>query len=122
MKNNMYNKRLGSFGEALVITYLENLNYKILDKNFNTKFGEIDIVAKDKEEYVFIEVKTRTSKKYGMPVEAVDEKKVNHIGNASKVYIYLNRLENKYIRYDIIEVYFIDKSKYYINHLRNNFF
>lgn len=122
MKDSMYNKTVGSFGETLVIAYLENLNYEILDKNFNTKFGEIDIVAKDKDEYVFIEVKTRTSKKYGMPIEAVNENKVSHIKSASKVYIYLNRLENKFIRYDIIEVYFISKNKYYINHLRNNFF
>lgn len=122
MKDNMYNKRMGSFGEMLVITYLENLNYKILDKNFCTKYGEIDIIAKDKDEYVFIEVKTRTSRKYGMPVDAVDTSKEKHIEKSSKVYIYLNKLENKYIRYDIIEVYFINKNKYYINHLRNNFF
>lgn len=122
MKDNMYNKKLGSFGEMLVITYLESMNYEILDKNFNTKFGEIDIIAKEKDEYVFIEVKTRSTKKFGMPREAVEKRKVNHIEKASKVYIYLNKLENKYIRYDVIEVYFINKNRYYINHLRNNFF
>lgn len=122
MKDNMYNKKVGSFGEMLAIRYLENLNYKILDRNFNTSYGEIDIIAKEKNEYVFIEVKTRTSKKYGGPAEAVNFKKEKHIQNASKVYIYKHKLENKYIRYDIIEIYFIDKEKYYINHLRNNFF
>lgn len=118
----MYNKNVGNFGEMLVITYLENLNYKILERNYNTKFGEIDIIAKDKDEYVFIEVKTRTSNKYGMPSESVNINKEKHIQDSSKVYIFLNNLENKYIRYDVIEVYFISKSKYYINHLKNNFF
>lgn len=122
MKDNMYNKKVGNFGEMLVITYLENLNYEILDRNYFTKYGEIDIIAKDKEEYVFIEVKTRTSSKYGRPVEAINSNKEKHIQKASKVYIYLNRLENKFIRYDIIEVYFGNENKYYINHLRNNFF
>lgn len=122
MKDNMYNKKVGSFGEMLALRYLENSNYKILDRNFNTSYGEIDIIAKEKNEYVFIEVKTRTSKKYGRPAEAVNLKKEKHIQNASKIYIYKHKLENKYIRYDIIEIYFIDKEKYYINHLRNNFF
>lgn len=122
MKDNSYNKMIGNFGEMLVITYLENLNYEILDKNFFTRYGEIDIIAKDNEEYVFIEVKTRTTSKFGNPSEAVDINKRKHIENASKVYIYQNRLENKLIRFDIIEVYFFNKEKYYINHLRNNFF
>lgn len=122
MKDKKYNKKVGNFGEMLVITYLENLNYKILDRNYNTKFGEIDIIAKDKEEYVFIEVKTRTSKKYGVPCEAINMNKEKHIEKSSKVYIYLNKLEKEYIRYDVIEVYFINNNKYYINHLKNNFF
>ena len=122
MKDKKYNKKIGSFGEMLVITYLENMNYEILDKNYKTKFGEIDSIAKDKKEYVFIEVKTRTSSKYGMPSEAVDFNKEKHIKKSSQVYVYLNNLENKYIRYDVIEVYFINKNKYYINHLKNNFF
>lgn len=122
MNDTMYNKKVGNFGEMLVITYLENLNYKIIDKNYFTKYGEIDIIAKDNDEYVFIEVKTRTSNKYGRPAEAVNNNKERNIENASRVYIYLNKLENQYVRYDVIEVYFLNKNKYYINHLKNNFF
>lgn len=122
MKDNMYNRKVGTFGEMLVITYLENQNYKIIDKNFYTKYGEIDIIAKDKDEYVFIEVKTRTTNNYGTPAEAVDNNKRKCMKSASNVYIYLNKLENKYIRYDIVEVYFVNQNQYYINHLKNNFF
>lgn len=122
MNNSSRNKIVGNFGEMLVITYLESINYKVLDKNFNTKYGEIDIIAKDKKEYVFIEVKTRTSNKFGKPAEAVDANKKKHIVNASKVFIWQNRLEDQIIRFDVIEVYFLKDGKYYINHLRNNFF
>ena len=76
MKDKKYNKKIGSFGEMLVITYLENMNYEILDKNYKTKFGEIDIIAKDNEEYVFIEVKTRKSNEYGEPIDAINKNKI----------------------------------------------
>ena len=95
--------------------------YKILEKNFKVKCGEIDIIAKDNDEYVFIEVKTRTSKKYGMPVEAVDNNKKKHIVNVSRYYIYKNYLQNCCIRYDIIEVY-RDKNDCIINHIKNVFY
>lgn len=85
------------------------------------KSGEIDIIAKKNKEYVFIEVKTRTSKKYGIPVEAIDEKKMKHILNVSKYYILKNNLQNQFIRYDIIEVY-INKNVTIINHIKNVFF
>ena len=111
----------GLIAEYYVIFLFFFEGYKLLKHRYKTKFGEIDIIAKDKKEYVFIEVKTRTSSKYGMPSEAVDFNKEKHIKKSSQVYVYLNNLENKYIRYDVIEVYFINKNKYYINHLKNNF-
>ena len=107
----MYLKHeLGILGEQIATNYLISQNYEILNRNFSCKQGEIDIIAKDKKEYVFIEVKTRTSSKYGMPSEAVDFNKEKHIKKSSQVYVYLNNLENKYIRYDVIEVYFINKN------------
>lgn len=92
-----------------------------MNRNFNTHHGEIDIIARDKNEYVFIEVKTRLSKKYGDAAEAVNNEKIKHILQASKFYIYVNKLENKCIRYDIIEVYMNEKN-YLINHIKNVFF
>lgn len=121
IENNFYNKNLGELGENKAINFLIKNGYNILEKNFRSKHGEIDIIAKEKNEYVFIEVKTRTSIKYGMPVEAVDKNKKEHILNASKYYIYKNYLQNQFIRYDIIEVY-INKNNYLINHIKNAFF
>lgn len=100
---------------------MKNLGYWILVRNFKTNNGEIDIIAKDKDEYVFIEVKTRVSKKYGRPLDAINESKKKHILQTSKYYIYVNNLENKFIRYDVIEVYMNEKN-YLINHIKNVFF
>lgn len=113
-------QRIGIIGEEIASNYLKSINYEILDRNFNCKQGEIDIIAKDKEEYVFVEVKTRTNKEYGEPVDAVNEIKKKHLQKAIEYYIYINKLENEYIRIDIIEVYIADKN--YIHHIKNTIF
>ena len=96
---------------------LEN-NYNIIARNFRCKQGEIDIIAKDKNEWVFIEVKTRSNFKYGMALDAVDDYKKKHIYNGAKYFIYVKGLENDYIRFDVIEIYFLD-NKTKINHIKS---
>lgn len=70
---------IGKIGEDLATKYLENIGYSIIERNFIAKQGEIDIIAKDKEELVFIEVKTRTNALYGQPVDAVNRIKQKHL-------------------------------------------
>lgn len=110
-------QQLGKQGEDFATQYLKQNNYEIIERNFECKQGEIDIIAKDKDEYVFIEVKTRQNFNYGIPSEAVDERKQKHIWNATQYYIYSHNLENKYIRIDVIEVY-KKKNKLYLNHIK----
>lgn len=121
IENNFYKKDLGNMGEEKASNFLIQDGYSILARNFRTNQGEIDIIAKKNEEYIFIEVKTRTSIKYGEPIEAINKNKKKHIVNASKYFICKNKLNNKYIRYDIIEVY-INKKSQLINHIKNVFF
>ena len=83
--------------------------------------AEIDIIAIDKNEYVFIEVKTRISNKYGNPIESVNENKIKHIIKAANYYVYKNNLESKHIRFDVIEVY-IGKKENNIKQVKNLFF
>ena len=66
-----YKQETGRSGEEIASKYLERQGYEILDRNFNCNQGEIDIIAKDKNEIVFIEVKTRTDISYGEASEAV---------------------------------------------------
>ena len=120
-KYRFHNREIGSIGEEEAIKFLRKLGYMILSQNFYAREGEIDIVAKDKNEYIFVEVKTRISNKYGKPIDAVNKIKQKHILETSKYYIYKYGLENKYIRFDIVEVYINGKNKF-INHIKNVFF
>lgn len=114
----MYQKHIvGQLGEDIATEYLKKQNYRIVERNFECKQGEIDIIAIDKNEVVFIEVKTRSNEQYGKPVDAVTEYKKKHLVKAIKYYIYKNQIENAFIRIDVIEVY-IRNSKHYINHIK----
>ena len=114
----MYERHiLGKTGEEIGTKYLIKNGYRIIIRNFRCRQGEIDIIAQDKNEIVFIEVKTRKNTNYGYPIDAVDKRKQKHILNASKYYIYINKLEKKNIRFDVIEIY--KKDKFYINHIKN---
>lgn len=110
-------QQLGKAGEDYATQYLIEQGYKIIQRNFECKQGEIDIIAKDKDEYVFIEVKTRQNFHYGMPSEAVNQKKQKHIINATKYYLYSHKLENSYVRIDVIEI-LKRKNKFYLNHIK----
>lgn len=114
----IYNKiELGKFGEQIAVEYLEKSKYKILKRNFYCKQGEIDIIAKDKNEIVFIEVKTRTNMNFGRPSESVNSIKQKHMYKAAKYYLYKESLLEMLIRFDVVEV-FISGGQFYINHIR----
>ena len=111
------NHETGKIGEDIAVSYLNEKGYQIIERNFECIQGEIDIIAKDKKEIVFIEVKTRASVLYGLPKEAVDKTKKKHIYKSAEYYIYLKHLENAPIRIDVIEVY-KKNDKYKLNHIK----
>ncbi len=108
---------LGKIGEDIAANYLTRLGYKVIERNFECKQGEIDIIALHKKELVFIEVKTRTNTFYGEASEAVNKFKIKHLLNSIKYYIYKRNLQDEYIRIDIIEVY-INGENIKINHIK----
>jgi len=93
---------IGKIGEEKAIVFLKNNGYKILDKNFRTRFGEIDIIAEEKNDIVFIEVKTRTNYSFGVPQLAVDIKKQKKITKAALHYIKIKNISNKNFRFDVV--------------------
>ena len=112
-------QEIGKIGEDIACSYLEKNNYKIICRNYRTKTGEIDIIARDiTKEIVFIEVKTRQNLKYGYPIDAINKQKLIHICKTATLYILLNKLENNNIRFDAIEVY-ISNKKAKIRHVKN---
>lgn len=113
-----YKQKIGRNGEDIAVDYLIKKGYTILERNFNCWYGEIDIIALDKKEVVFIEVKTRTNRNYGYAIEAVNNIKKKHLWKSVEYYVYSRNLENEFIRIDIVEVYII-KGKLKINHIKN---
>ena len=100
-----YNKVVGNLGEQTAKNYLTKNGYKILTTNYSCRFGEIDIIAMDKECLVFIEVKTRTSGKYGHPENAVNYWKKKHLELTARNYIDYKRMGNYIARFDVVEVF-----------------
>ena len=113
-------KEIGNFGENIAEYYLKQNGYIILDRNFECRQGEIDIIALDKKEIVFIEVKTRRNNKYGTPSEAVNKIKQKHMLQAIKYYLYIRNLSEEFIRIDVIEVYIKDNVNK-VNHIKQAF-
>lgn len=115
-------KEIGDFGEDVAEKYLKDNDYEVLERNFRLKFGEIDIIAKQNDCVVFVEVKTRKSIAFGQPSEYVNLKKQIRIKKAAAVYI---DIENTDIRFDVIEVFYsVIGGKLVlnsINHIENAF-
>ncbi len=100
------NKRsFGGVGEQLAAEYLEKKGFIILDRNYRFgRFGEIDIVAIEKEYLCFIEVKTRTSSYFGTPAESVGHAKREKLRSLAWIYIKHKNLGERNMRFDIVEV------------------
>ena len=114
----MYRKRqIGSWGEEVASNFLMQNGYEIVKRNFVCKQGEIDIIAKNEEYIVFVEVKTRSYTFFGNPVEAVNEHKQKNISKAAKYYLYKNWLQDCFVRFDVIYIY-IMKNGYKVNHIK----
>ncbi|MCC3867196.1 MULTISPECIES: YraN family protein [Terrisporobacter] len=114
----MNNIEKGKLGEEIALKYIISKGGKVIEKNYRTKMGEVDIIAKLNGELVFVEVKSRSNINYGYPSESVNYKKKRKITNVAKYYILDNSLENLSIRFDVIEIYFNEKK---INHIVNAF-
>lgn len=107
----MENRRAsGNVYENAVVDFLKKRKYKIIKKNYYTKSGEVDIIAKDGNVITFIEVKAREAKSNINPFEAVDKYKQKKIINAAKSYLLKNNLFNSFIRFDVAGV-IIDDGK-----------
>jgi len=130
MKNteNMRNKRaIGDKGEAIAVKYLESHGYRIILRNYHSRYGEIDIIAELGEYIVFVEVKFRKSSLYGEPSQAVDYRKQEKLKKTALQYIADNELVDKDFRFDIIEVTATgagageDTGEAALNHIENAF-
>lgn len=81
------NRETGRLAEGLAVRALKNKGYKILETNFQNRFGEIDIIAQDKKMLVFVEVKAKKGEQYGLPEEMVNKGKLKRIQHMALVYL-----------------------------------
>ncbi len=110
----VYKKVLGKKGEKLVWKYVKKLGMKLLETNYRTPFGEADLIAADKDEIVFIEVKTRSSTVFGTPAEAVGKIKQERYYKIAQFYGMKHGGEPN-ARFDVAEVYADGKIEYLKN-------
>ena len=110
---------LGKKGEALAYAYLKQKGYKILHKNYKNFLGEIDIIAKDKDYLVFVEVKSRMSRAFGDPLEAIDENKQFKIRQVATKYLKERKMLETNCRFDVMAV--LGDTFDEIRHIENAF-
>ena len=112
----------GIKGEEVAEKYLLQKGYQILVKNFHSSQGEIDIIAKDKDCLVFVEVKNYSYRSYGAPVGAVGRTKKKSIIHAAETYLYKNNIKDIYSRFDVVTIYRKYSGQRIIEHYQDAFY
>ena len=100
----IYQKQIGNKGEKFAADYLKDKGYKLLDQQFSTRFGELDLVMDDAGSLVFIEVKTRTTDSFGTPECSVTPEKLERIQNAGMIWLQEHPEVEDYWRIDVVSI------------------
>jgi putative endonuclease len=116
----MDKKKTGNNAEDLAEQYLRNLGYEIVARNYTISHNEIDIIAKDGNYLVFVEVRSKSGDYYGSPEESLTASKKKQVRKAAELYLIEKPYINMLIRLDFIGVTFVN-NKPVINHLKNAF-
>ncbi len=111
----MNTKEKGSFGEFIAAKYLENKGYKILETNYLSKNGEIDIIALNSNTIVFVEVRMRNNSSY-YPEETINKNKIKKIIKTAFLFLQERNIKNMDVRFDVISI-----KDGEINHIENAF-
>jgi putative endonuclease len=115
------NKGLGDRGEELAASFLEKHGITVVERNFRCKGGEVDIVARDGDTVVFVEVKTRRNLAYGVPQLAITPFKQRQISKAALTWLAKKRQHNTPARFDVVAILLESDVTYSIEHIRDAF-
>ncbi|SEN14062.1 YraN family protein [Lihuaxuella thermophila] len=97
-------KEVGQAGEDAACKYLTGQGWTILDRNWTTRFGELDLIARDGEQVVFVEVRSTSGGRFGFGFQSVDFRKQQKVRRLALAYVQQKRLEHLPIRFDVISV------------------
>ena len=98
------NKELGDWGEKIAADYLSKRGYRLVEHNLRFSFKELDLIAYENDNLIFIEVKTRTSSKYGTAIDMVGRNKLRNIKYAAMGYLQRVKPKYKNLRFDVIAI------------------
>lgn len=121
LSKNSYNDKtttavsIGALGEEAAVKALKKQGYKILERNYRTKTGEIDIIAKDREYTCFVEVKLRKTNDFGTPADFINEKKRQKIIRTAQSYAVKNHIYNTPMRFDAVLINADTKGERLVN-------
>lgn len=114
-------KLLGKSGEDTAEQFLKGKGYRILERNFTLKMGEIDLIALDGDTVVFVEVKTRRNDGFGVPAEAVTRRKQDQIVKTALAYLMKKKLRDVSCRFDVIGISLHGGASPKIEHIQSAF-
>lgn len=114
-------KSLGSKGELLASRELEKRGYIVLERNFTCKIGEVDIIAKNNNTLVFIEVRSRTRSNFGYPEETVNYKKQVKLRQVAQYYLNKNHLHHVGCRFDVVGIVWESDKRIKMKLIKNAF-
>ncbi|NOQ66696.1 MAG: YraN family protein [Desulfobacterales bacterium] len=97
-------KELGAKGEEVAVSYLKSRGYRIVERNYRIRFGEIDIIAEQGDDLVFIEVKTRSGTLFGSPFESVTKQKQKQLSKVALEYISKQGFQDRPARFDVVGI------------------
>jgi putative endonuclease len=117
----MDSHEFGRRAEDAAAAYLERKGITVVERNWSTKAGEVDIVSLDGECVVFVEVKGRQRRRSGVPEEAVDERKQRRLCRVAAEYIAKNDLEDTPVRFDVVAITRISPDRARLRHHRDAF-
>lgn len=97
-------KELGRYGEGVALHYLEGRGYQLIERNYNCRYGEIDLVMQQGRELVFVEVKARTSDRFGAPEDAVTRQKIRKLRQVIAAYLQQGAPRHYGLRLDAVAI------------------
>lgn len=118
----MNKKKLGKMGEEIASEYLKKLGYKIVTKNFRTRYGEIDLICEKNDSIIFVEVRTKSNLNLLSPEESITSKKIDRLKKSSLEYLSLNEKKYKNIKFEFIGILFYSDKNYKLSHIKNFIF
>ncbi|MFC1807605.1 YraN family protein [Candidatus Omnitrophota bacterium] len=107
----MHTKKIGKIAEDIAVRFLKKKDFRIIERNFTCKLGEIDIVATDENFFVFIEVRSAQGYRFHNPLESITRRKTDKLTQLATVWLDTHNIADANARFDILAVVFIENSK-----------